>query len=107
MIKELLCLLVICIAVSEAVRCRKTTCLTFQCGATTCPPGYRVKVGGGFCGCCNNCVKTLHEGETCNPIIKFGGDLKHKGVTNSDPMCDYGLICDTDSEKCIKLADEY
>ncbi|CAL1275928.1 unnamed protein product [Larinioides sclopetarius] len=101
MIKELI-LIIGCMTVADAVLCRLTTCLSFQCGATTCPPGFRVKIGGGFCGCCNNCVKALSEGDSCKPVIRYGGYPVHKGVTNSDPMCDYGLKCDSNTNTCVK-----
>ncbi|GFY50938.1 uncharacterized protein TNIN_438611 [Trichonephila inaurata madagascariensis] len=58
MIKELL-LIIIGVAVADAAVCRIITCLTFQCGETNCPPGFRVKYRGGFCGCCDNCVEAL------------------------------------------------
>ncbi|GFT51789.1 uncharacterized protein NPIL_439711 [Nephila pilipes] len=101
MIKELL-LIIIGVAVADAVVCGVYTCLSFECGETTCPPGFRVKYRGGFCGCCNNCVLSLNEGDSCNPVVNIGGRLNHKGVTNSDALCDYGLKCDKNSKTCVK-----
>ncbi|GFR23167.1 uncharacterized protein TNCT_129481 [Trichonephila clavata] len=101
MIKELL-LIIVGVAVADAAVCRITTCLTFICGETNCPPGFRVKYRGGFCGCCDNCVEALNKGDTCNPDIRIGGEGDHKGVTNSHPMCDYGLKCDENSKTCVE-----
>ncbi|GFX49402.1 uncharacterized protein TNCV_3341801 [Trichonephila clavipes] len=101
MIKELL-LIIIGVAVADAAVCRITTCLTFQCGEASCPPGFRVKYRGGFCGCCDNCVEALNKGDACKPDIMIGGEGNHKGVTNSHPMCDYGLKCDEQSETCVE-----
>uniref|UniRef100_A0A4Q8K5K9 U66-Liphistoxin-Lth1a_1 n=1 Tax=Liphistius thaleban TaxID=1905330 RepID=A0A4Q8K5K9_9ARAC len=75
--------------------CYPDVCQTVKCGLREgeCTNGT-VREGAGICGCCNNCIETLCEGECCDPLPGYG-------VPTPVKYCDYGLTCDCERKVCV------
>ncbi|KAK7476979.1 hypothetical protein BaRGS_00031755 [Batillaria attramentaria] len=77
--------------------CRPDTCFTVLCAAVTADScdGTVVKHGG-FCGCCDSCVKILAQGESCAQTMLLGAP--------TTAQCDQGLLCHPTQLTCQDAA---
>ncbi|XP_071035455.1 uncharacterized protein [Parasteatoda tepidariorum] len=99
----ILLIIAVCVAVANAAVCDEMVCRRIVCGQPECPMGFKLKRNGGFCGCCDNCVRVLMEGEACNPSDSPGGLPNEHGMTNSDPECGLNLFCERKSKTCARI----
>uniref|UniRef100_A0A4Q8K533 U58-Liphistoxin-Lsp1c_1 n=1 Tax=Liphistius sp. SGP-2016 TaxID=1905180 RepID=A0A4Q8K533_9ARAC len=78
-----------------AEHCYPGICRTVKCGLREdqCKDGI-ARDGAGYCSCCNNCIKPLKLGDSCNPLPGYG-------VPNPVEYCDYGLTCDCKKKICV------
>jgi len=87
------------LAAASAMVCTDNTCATVRCAfvtAESCLGGTYVK-NGGFCGCCDACIRSLNKGEHCLATLLMG--------VPSTARCGKGLYCDPRTSHCESLPD--
>jgi len=85
------------LAAASAMVCTDQTCATVRCAAITadtCLGGTFVE-NGGFCGCCDACIRALNKGEHCLATLLMG--------VPSTQRCGKGLYCDPRTSVCETL----
>jgi len=92
-------LLALCVslACTSAMVCTDDTCSVVRCAAVTaetCVGGTFVQKGG-FCGCCDACIRSLGKGEHCMATLLMG--VPHSA------KCGKGLYCDPRTSQCETL----
>ncbi|KAF8782898.1 hypothetical protein HNY73_013131 [Argiope bruennichi] len=96
MIKYII-LLTLFVAVAQCFVCPKNFCDKVECedlSSCRAENGYKVREKGGWCRCCDICVKVLGEYERCRPPIELGVIYRSE--------CAEGLYCSPELERCIK-----
>jgi len=91
--------LALCAALTSAMVCTDNTCSAVRCAAVTaesCLGGTFVQ-NGGFCGCCDACVKSIAKGDRCLSTLLMGVPATEK--------CGQGLYCDPRTSRCETLPD--
>ncbi|CAL1275931.1 unnamed protein product [Larinioides sclopetarius] len=98
MIKYIL-LLTLVVAVAQCLLvCPKHYCDKVECedlSSCRAENGYRVKEKGGWCRCCDLCVKVIGENEPCSPPIEMGV------IFTSE--CAEGLHCPPEIGRCVRI----
>uniref|UniRef100_A0A4Q8K7D6 U22-Hexatoxin-Hc1a_1 n=1 Tax=Hadronyche cerberea TaxID=1107879 RepID=A0A4Q8K7D6_HADCE len=54
----------------------------------------KIRQGGGFCRCCQNCIIPIPKGLPCNPDPGYG-------IPEPVAYCDEGLTCDCRTKRCV------
>ncbi|XP_025083284.1 saxiphilin-like [Pomacea canaliculata] len=98
--KMLVNILVLSLAVTltHAIACTPGVCSLVRCAAVTednCDG--RVARNGGFCGCCDLCVRQLNKGESCIEAFLLGLSMP------ASSECGAGLTCNSQTHICEEL----
>ncbi|PVD37348.1 hypothetical protein C0Q70_04347 [Pomacea canaliculata] len=91
-------LVIVCLSftLATAIVCTQDMCDGVQCAAVTednCDG--RVARNGGFCGCCDLCVRQLSKGDSCLATMLLG--------MPATVECGSGLVCNTATRTCQEL----
>ncbi|XP_025083285.1 saxiphilin-like [Pomacea canaliculata] len=91
-------LVIVCLSftLATAIVCTQDMCDGVQCAAVTednCDG--RVARNGGFCGCCDLCVRQLKKGDSCLATMLLG--------MPATVECGSGLVCNTATRTCQEL----
>ncbi|XP_033117380.1 equistatin-like [Anneissia japonica] len=74
--------------------CPPIVCDTYMCKLIEHCDG-RIAPKGGYCGCCDSCVKQLEEGDLCPSLPLLGAPIQSE--------CGEGLYCDKETSLCTKF----